>query len=87
MMIVTNRTIQGLFLACALITPVAGTTYTLTARSGSKTKTGTCKAVTIKGKARRRCTIKLAKGTWALAVTPTKNGVAGTPATKSYTFK
>ena len=61
-------------------------TYTLTARNGSKTKTGTCKAVTIKGKARWRCTVKLAKGTWALAVTPTKNGVAGTPATKTYTF-
>ena len=72
--------------ATALITPVAGTAYVLTAVKSGKTKTAACKAVTVKGKARWRCTITLAKGTWHLAVTPTRNGATGTPATKTYTF-
>jgi hypothetical protein len=75
----------------AVITPVAGVTYTLTAISGRKTKKGSCKNVTIKkGKkklARRSCTVKLAKGKWLATVTPKKGSVGGTANTKSYTFK
>ena len=75
----------------ALITPVAGVTYTLTATSGRITKSGSCKNVTItQGKskvARRSCTIKLAKGKWLAAVTPKKGSVSGTVNSKSYSFK
>ena len=77
--------------ATAVITPVAGVTYTLTATSGRVTKNGACKAVTITlGKqkvARRSCTVKLAKGTWLAAVTPKVGSVSGTVNSKSYTFK
>jgi biotin carboxyl carrier protein len=75
----------------AVITPVAGVTYTLTAKSGRKTKKGSCKNVTIKqGKkklARRSCKIKLAKGKWLASVTPKKGSVSGTVNSKRYTFK
>jgi hypothetical protein len=75
----------------AVITPVAGVTYTLTAKSGRKTKKGSCKNVTIKkGKkklARRSCTVKLAKGKWLASVTPKKGSVSGTVNTKRYSFK
>ena len=75
----------------AVITPVDGVTYALTATSGRITKKGPCKSVTIKkGKkklARRSCTVKLAKGKWLASVTPKKGSVSGTVNTKSYTFK
>ena len=75
----------------AVITPVAGVTYTLTATSGRVTKKGSCKNVTItQGKkklARRSCTVKLAKGKWLAAVTPKKGSVSGTVSSKSYSFK
>jgi hypothetical protein len=75
----------------AVITPVTGVAFTLTATSGRVTKTGSCKNVTIKqGKskvARRSCTIKLAKGKWLAAVTPKKGSVSGTVNSKSYSFK
>ncbi|MEI7626469.1 MAG: hypothetical protein WCK06_10040, partial [Actinomycetota bacterium] len=75
----------------AVITPVTGVTYRLTATSGRVTKTGSCKNVTIaQGKkrvARRSCTIKLAKGKWLVSVTPTKSKVNGTANSKSYRFK
>jgi len=75
----------------ALITPVAGVSYTLTAKSGTTTKTGACKNVTIKqGKAnvaRRSCTVKLAKGKWLASVTPKKGSVSGPLNSKSYSFK
>jgi len=75
----------------AVITPVAGVSYTLAATSGRVTKKGSCKNVMIKqGKkkvARRSCTVKLAKGTWRASVTPAKGAVKGTANTKSYKFK
>jgi titin len=75
----------------AVITPTTGVTYGLTAKSGSATKSGACKNVTPKqgstNVTRRSCTIKLGKGTWLVSVTPTKGGVAGAAATKSYAFK
>ena len=75
----------------AVITPVAGVTYKLTAKKGNKIKTGACKNVTIKqGKkkvARRSCTVKLAKGRWLASVTPKKGSVSGPANTKRYTFK
>jgi titin len=74
-----------------LITPAAGVTYALTAKSGRKAKKGSCKNVTIKqGKkklARRSCTIKLAKGKWLASVTPKKGSVSGTVNSKRYSFK
>ncbi|MSX02639.1 MAG: hypothetical protein F2813_05700 [Actinobacteria bacterium] len=75
----------------ALISPVAGVTYTLTATNGSILKTGVCKNVTIKqGKlkvARRSCTLKLAKGTWNASVIPAKGSTKGTPNSKRFRFK
>ena len=75
----------------AVITPVTGVTYALTATSGRVKKTGSCKNVTItQGKkklARHSCTIKLAKGKWLAAVTPKKGSVSGTVNSKSYSFK
>ena len=75
----------------ALISPVTGVAYTLTAKSGRITKKGSCKNVTITlGKqkvARRSCTVKLAKGKWLVAVTPKQGSVSGTVNSKSYTFK
>jgi titin len=75
----------------ALITPVAGVTYMLTAKSGKKLKKGSCKDVKIKnGKkrvTRRSCTIKLAKGKWLATVTPRKGSVSGTVNSKTYNFK
>ena len=75
----------------AVITPVTGVIYTLTATSGRITKKGSCKSVTIKqGKkklARRSCTVRLAKGKWLASVTPAKGTVKGTANSKSYTFK
>jgi len=77
--------------ATALITPTTGVTYALTAKSGTTTKTGACKNVTIKqGKAnvtRRSCTFKLTNGTWLASVTPAKGAVKGAANTKSYKFK
>ena len=74
----------------AVITPISGATYRLAAKSGSKTKVGSCKNVTVKqGRkrvARRSCTIKLAKGTWLVSVTPTKSKLKGTANSKSYRF-
>jgi sugar lactone lactonase YvrE len=75
----------------AVITPVVGVIYTLTATSGRMTKKGSCKNVTIKqGKkkvARRSCTVKLAKGKWLASVTPKKGSVSGTALSKAYSFK
>ena len=75
----------------AVITPVTGVTYRLTAKRGRVTKTGSCKNVTVKqGKkrvARRSCTIKLTKGKWLVSVTPKKGSVSGTVNRKSYSFK
>ena len=74
----------------AVITPVAGVTYRLTAKSGRITKRGTCKNVTVKRDkkrvARRSCTMKLAKGKWLVSVTPTKSKLKGTANSKSYRF-
>jgi hypothetical protein len=75
----------------ALITPTTGVIYALTAKSGTTTKTGACKTVTIKqGKvnvARSSCTVKLTNGAWLASVTPAKGAVKGTVNTKRYTFK
>ena len=73
----------------------AGTTYAITATSNTarsfqtratRTARGTCK-VTTNTKTKKRaakCTIRLKKaGTWLVAITPIKSGVAGTPATKT----
>ena len=61
----------------------AGTTYAIRATSGKKAKSGTCSARGDKGS----CRVKLGKGTWLLAVTPTSSGVTGVPGTKSVKVK
>lgn len=63
----------------AAITPVSGTTYAITAAKGKTTKKGSCKAAAKKV----TCTIKLAKGSWKVSITPKKSGKSGTPATKT----
>ena len=72
----------------ALIKPVRGVTYRLTAKRGNKTKTGSCKTVKIKVGSkrvtRRKCTVTLATGRWILSVTPKKNSVVGVVTTKRY---
>ncbi|MEI6447972.1 MAG: hypothetical protein WCO96_08865, partial [Actinomycetes bacterium] len=77
--------------ATALITPVRGVTYKLTAKQGRKTKTGKCKNVTIKqGRkklARRSCSVKLTKGTWLATVTPAKGATKGTANSKKLRFR
>jgi hypothetical protein len=72
----------------ALISPVGGVSYTLSAKMGNKRKAGTCKAVNLgQGQSRRKCTIKLTKGTWALSVTPRRGSTAGTANKKTYRLK
>ncbi|MEI6663943.1 MAG: WD40 repeat domain-containing protein, partial [Actinomycetes bacterium] len=75
----------------ALITPTSGLTYKLTAKQGSKTKTGACRNVTIKqGRkklARRSCSVKLAKGTWLASLTPSKGTIKGAANSRRYRFR
>ncbi|MSW95347.1 MAG: hypothetical protein F2796_00940 [Actinobacteria bacterium] len=75
----------------ARIKPVAGVTYTLTARRGAKLKTGTCRNVTVKvgarRVARRSCTLKLAKGTWLASVTAVKSSLTGQANSRRFTFR
>lgn len=63
----------------AAITRVSGVTYAITAAKGKTTKKGTCKVASKKV----TCTIKLAKGSWKVSITPKKSGKSGTPATKT----
>ena len=76
-------------------TAAANTTYTITATSNTarsvetratRTARGTCRITTTKKTEKRTatCTIRLEKaGTWLVKITPTQNGIAGTPATKT----
>ena len=85
----TNQPITGSF------TAAPDTTYTITASSNAarrfqaratRTARGTCKVTTNKKTKKRtaKCTLRLKKaGTWLVNITPTQNGVAGTPATKT----
>jgi hypothetical protein len=85
----TNQPITSSFTA----TP--GVTYTITATStaarrfqtrATRTARGTCKITTNKKTKKRtaKCTIRLKKaGTWRVKITPTQNGLVGTPATKT----
>ena len=85
----TNQLITGSF------TAAPDTTYTITATSNAtrrfqtrttRTASGTCKVKTNKTTKKRTatCTIRLKKaGTWLVKITPTQNGSAGTPATKT----
>ena len=73
----------------ASISALPGVTYLITATQAKKA-TASAKTKTAKGKCKPNkktkkvdCTIKLAKGKWTVAITPSKDGVAGTPLTKS----
>ncbi|MBM3681185.1 MAG: fibronectin type III domain-containing protein [Actinobacteria bacterium] len=64
----------------ATFTATSGTTYTIRATLKGKTVTGKC---TVKGNA-TTCRISLkTPGTWAVAITPSRGGVKGKPATKT----
>jgi hypothetical protein len=60
-------------LVTATVDSVSGVTYSLSAKLGSKTKTGVCKA---KG-AKAICTLAPGKGKWAFSVTPSNAGGSG----------
>lgn len=73
------------------ITPVTGVTYAMTATKGKTVKRGACKpgvASSGSGKKRKKkrivtCSIKVGTGAWAVAITPSAGGRAGTPARKT----
>ena len=79
----------------ASFTAAASTTYTITATRNAtrhletratRTARGTCKITTDKKTQKRTatCTIRLKQaGAWLVNITPTQNGSAGTPATKT----
>lgn len=72
----------------ATVTPVKGVAYAIAATAKGATARGACKAKTVKVKGKPKatvvCTLKLRKGAWVAAVTPSAGGVAGTPATKPF---
>lgn len=68
----------------AAVTSVTGLSYTVSAKSGKLTKKGSCKAN--KKTKKTDCAIKLAKGSWAVSVTPKKSGVSGTASSKTFRF-
>jgi hypothetical protein len=84
-----NKPITGSF------TATTNTTYTITATSNTarsfenratRTARGTCKITTNKKTKKRtaKCAIRFKHaGTWLVKITPTQNGIAGTPATKT----
>jgi phosphoserine aminotransferase len=84
-----NKPITGSF------TATTNTTYTITATSNTarsfenratRTARGTCKITTNKKTKQRtaKCAIRFKHaGTWLVKITPTQNGIAGTPATKT----
>jgi hypothetical protein len=84
-----TRRITGRF------TPTVGVTYAIAATStatrrfqtrATRTARGTCKVTTSKKSKKRTaaCTIRFKHaGTWLVKITPTQNGVTGTPATKT----
>ena len=64
----------------ATFTKATGVSYSATAKKGKATARFTCKTV----KKTVTCTSKkLARGSWVLTVTPSKNGTKGTPAKKT----
>ena len=85
----TNKPITASF------TAAPDTTYTITATRNAtrhlqtratRTARGTCNITTDKKTQKRTatCTIRLKQaGTWLVNITPTQNGIAGTPATKT----
>ena len=85
----TNQPITSSFPA------TLGVTYTITASSNAarrfqtratRTARGTCKVTTNKKTKKRTatCTSRFKQaGTWLIKITPTQNGIAGTPATKT----
>jgi hypothetical protein len=89
----TNQPITASF------TAAASTTYTITATRNAtrhletratRTARGTCKITTDKKTQKRTatCTIGLKKaGTWLVNITPTQNGIAGTPASKTFKIR
>ena len=89
----TNQPITASFTAAPEVT------YTITATSNAtrrfqtrttRTARGTCKVKTNKKTQKRTatCTIRLKKaGTWLIKITPTKNGLTGTPATKTISIR
>jgi hypothetical protein len=64
----------------ATFTKATGVSYSATAKKGKVTARFTCKSI----KTTVTCTSKkLARGSWVMTVTPSKNGTKGTPAKKT----
>jgi endoglucanase len=59
----------------AIIKPVSGVSYSLTAARGKARRSGSCRAVKLKGKRLMRCTLKLTNGRWKVSALAKKNGV------------
>ena len=68
----------------AIIKPVSGVTYTLTAARGAARRSGSCQAVRLKGKKLVRCTVTLSDGGWKLSALPAKAGVSGAASAKRF---
>ena len=68
----------------AIIKPVSGVPYTLTAARGKAQRSGSCQAVTLKGKKLVRCEVTLSDGGWKVSALPTKAGVSGAASAKRF---
>jgi hypothetical protein len=60
-----------------------GATYAITASKGKVTRTGTC----VVASANASCSIKIPPGSWAVAITPIRGGVKGSPYRKAVKVK
>lgn len=67
----------------ATFSAAPNTTYSISAAPAGRKKRGTCLAKA--GKV--TCKIKLAKGKWVVSITPTGNGISGTPVKKTIVVK
>jgi len=68
----------------AIIKPVSGVSYSLTAARGAARRSGSCQAVTLKGKKLVRCAVTLNDGSWKVSALPVKAGVSGNVSSRSF---
>lgn len=80
---VTWAVANGQRTVTATIVRLPATTYTLTAKKGSTTKTGRCTVWS----AKVVCTLRPGAGNWRFAVTPRADGVAGVATTKPFSLR
>ena len=68
----------------AIIEPASGVSYSLSAARGAARRSGSCQAVTLKGKKLVRCAVTLSDGSWKLSALPVKAGVSGAANAKRF---